>query len=99
MSDVSEWLDNDGACKICEGEIPYGHNLNCFIYQKELEIKELEQQLSNSISKDELRGLVVRLDEVSGYMSDKFVNRDSKLLHADETIEALNKLIEGGKDQ
>ena len=93
MSDVSEWLDNDGACKICEGEIPYGHNLNCFIYQKELEIKELEQQLSNSISKDELRGLVVCHDSLSEYCYRCEDNRKFEL------IEELNKLIEGGKDK
>ncbi len=46
QENVADWCDRDGACKICGGEIPYGHQENCFIYEKEKEIKELRSRLT-----------------------------------------------------
>jgi len=30
-----EWLDDWGACKVCDGEIPHGHHDECHIYKLE----------------------------------------------------------------
>jgi hypothetical protein len=29
------WMDKWGACKVCDGEIPYGHTENCDLYKLE----------------------------------------------------------------
>lgn len=29
------WIDESGACKVCDGEIPYGHTSICDIYKLE----------------------------------------------------------------
>lgn len=34
------WIDKYGACKVCDGEIPYGHTENCDIYKMERIIKK-----------------------------------------------------------
>lgn len=39
------WMDEDGACKVCGGEIPHGHSDNCDIYKMEQRITWLENQL------------------------------------------------------
>jgi hypothetical protein len=36
------WMDNFGACKVCGGEIPYGHTENCDIYKMDQEINKLK---------------------------------------------------------
>lgn len=35
------WMDKHGACKVCDGEIPYGHTDNCDIWKLEKELREL----------------------------------------------------------
>ena len=37
-----KWIDKWGACKVCDGEIPYGHTENCDIYKLEQEISKLK---------------------------------------------------------
>ena len=37
-----DWADEYGACKICQGEIPHGHSLQCPLYIADQRIKELE---------------------------------------------------------
>lgn len=41
---VDDWVDKWGACKICQGEIPYGHAHNCVIHQMQTRIRELERE-------------------------------------------------------
>lgn len=48
-SKVSDWFDKDGACKICEGELPHGHHGNCFVYSKIKEVAKLEIAVSELI--------------------------------------------------
>lgn len=36
-----EWSDKWGACKLCDGEIPYGHTDNCHIWKLEQRITVL----------------------------------------------------------
>ena len=79
---MSDYLEVDG--------LRVGENM---IRSYRAQIKELEQQLSNSISKDELRELVVCHDSLSEYCYRCEDNRKFEL------IEELNKLIEGGKDK
>lgn len=45
-----KWLDRFGACRVCEGEIPHGHTLDCDLYKMERQIKELEQTISDTRS-------------------------------------------------
>jgi len=44
-TDVSDWMDGAGACKICQGEIPDGHSLNCVIYKMQTQIRGLKEAL------------------------------------------------------
>jgi len=37
------WLDEMGACKVCDGEIPYGHTNNCDVWK-------LERQLLSALA-------------------------------------------------
>lgn len=32
------WIDKWGSCRVCDGEIPYGHGVNCDIYRLEVKI-------------------------------------------------------------
>ena len=41
---VDDWADKWGACKICQGEIPYGHAKSCVILQMQTRRRELEQE-------------------------------------------------------
>jgi|GEM_PF-5746259 len=43
---IESWCDKDGACKVCGGEIPYGHQSKCFIYTKQKEIAELKERIT-----------------------------------------------------
>lgn len=39
-----DWFDKDTwSCKLCAGEIPYGHRANCCIFKMEKEIRDLER--------------------------------------------------------
>ena len=44
-NDPADWMDSWGCCKICGGEIPYGHINTCYVYTKDQEIKELKEQI------------------------------------------------------
>ena len=48
--DVADWMDDWGCCKICQGEIPHGHQENCVIYANEKQVKELESALNSQIT-------------------------------------------------
>lgn len=37
------WMDEWGACRVCDGEIPHGHAKNCDIYKMEQERAEIEK--------------------------------------------------------
>ncbi len=43
------WLDEWGSCRVCGGEIPYGHTDNCDIFKSEKKIRELEQSRESYI--------------------------------------------------
>jgi hypothetical protein len=36
----NDWIDEWGACKICEGEIPHGHSPDCAYYSLEIQLKD-----------------------------------------------------------
>lgn len=38
-----KWIDDMGCCKVCDGEIPYGHTYNCDIFKLEQEISRLKR--------------------------------------------------------
>lgn len=41
-----DWWDSEtGSCKLCAGEIPHGHEANCYILKMEKEIRELERMI------------------------------------------------------
>lgn len=44
------WLDEWGACKVCDGEIPHGHTNNCDIYKLECEIRRLRDALKTVLA-------------------------------------------------
>lgn len=45
MDRDGNWIDQWGACKVCDGEIPHGHAERCDIYKLERKIAELTQLL------------------------------------------------------
>ncbi len=44
------WLDHMGACRVCDGEIPYGHTDYCDYHKATEEIKRL-QSLCDAFAK------------------------------------------------
>lgn len=40
------WIDSDGACRMCGGEIPYGHLDRCDFYKVKAECDQLREQLT-----------------------------------------------------
>lgn len=46
MERDGKWIDKWGACKLCSGEIPYGHTESCDLYKNEKEINLLKTKLS-----------------------------------------------------
>ena len=43
------WIDKDGACKVCDGEIPHGHTSNCDIWKLEQENAKLRTAIEHAI--------------------------------------------------
>jgi hypothetical protein len=37
------WMDGDGACRVCDGEIPHGHTENCDVFKLEQEVSRLNR--------------------------------------------------------
>jgi hypothetical protein len=44
------WLDNFGACKVCDGEIPHGHMPNCDVLKLEQKLSEARRQLEHALA-------------------------------------------------
>lgn len=44
------WMDEWGACKVCDGEIPSGHTVDCHIYKIERELAAVTAALSSTPS-------------------------------------------------
>lgn len=40
------WLDEMGACKVCDGEIPYGHTNECDIFKLEQKVRAAESEVT-----------------------------------------------------
>lgn len=57
------WMDESGACKVCDGEIPHGHSGNCDIYKLERQVAELA---ALQRQRDELRGALLECEHVLG---------------------------------
>ena len=39
---IDDWCDKYGACKVCGGEIPHGHQNDCAIYAIQKQVKDLK---------------------------------------------------------
>lgn len=59
------WLDKWGACKVCGGEIPHGHTVNCDIYKLECEVRR---------AKEACKPLVEALEHIASYPEGETVN-------------------------
>lgn len=57
-------------------------------------VKKLEQQLENSVPREEIERLKSLAEDMAGYSSAKFMKRDTKVIYADEFIEAVEKLLQ-----
>ncbi len=64
---IDDFTDKWGACKICEGEIPYGHQEACHIYTQEKEITRLrELGMEHAVEKNNLKTKAGNLQLVAG---------------------------------
>jgi hypothetical protein len=43
------FLDSNWCCKVCDGEIPYGHTHDCDIWKLEKELNELRKCLAEYV--------------------------------------------------
>lgn len=43
------WLDEWGACKVCDGELPHGHTENCDMFKLEQEVRDLRLRVASSV--------------------------------------------------
>jgi hypothetical protein len=63
------WLDGDGCCKVCDGEIPHGHGAHCDIYKLEQAqternyYKDKNDQLSAQLS--DAQAALKRMEQTS----------------------------------
>lgn len=46
------WLDADGCCKLCDGEVPGGHATNCQLYKLERQLADETQRANTRVKKD-----------------------------------------------
>jgi len=46
MINKYSWLDEWGACKVCGGEIPHGHALECDLFKMEQQIRVMSDALT-----------------------------------------------------
>lgn len=46
MGDRNSWLDKWGACKVCGGEIPYGHDPECDVQKLQEAVDDLREALN-----------------------------------------------------
>jgi hypothetical protein len=44
-----DFMDEYGCCKVCNGEIPYGHFNHCDIYKLETRIHEFESEITAAL--------------------------------------------------
>jgi hypothetical protein len=62
-----EWLDTWGACRICDGEIPHGHDANCHLYRQEMSIHTLKQErdtLKAQVEASKIRNIVTHIKNI-----------------------------------
>lgn len=50
-----KWMDELGACRVCDGEIPHGHTQSCDIHKMESQIRHLRHALEK-IRDEDYRG-------------------------------------------
>lgn len=74
-----DWIDKFGACKICGGEIPYGHTGNCDVYKLEDEIQQLKERARKLVGLCKTLITVIRAES-------EYIHKGGKL----EVVENLN---------
>lgn len=58
------WIDDMGACKVCDGEIPSGHDDNCDIFKLEKQARDQMDTIRNLEAENgRLHTRVEELDE------------------------------------
>lgn len=60
---MSDWCDDFGACKACDGEIPHGHMKGCYVRPLQERIAELEAE--NERLRADLQGAEQRTNNES----------------------------------
>lgn len=55
VSDVRDgnWLDRWGACRVCDGEIPYGHDPECDVHKMQQEIRMLREANAQLVASEQ----------------------------------------------
>jgi septal ring factor EnvC (AmiA/AmiB activator) len=56
--------------------------------------KSLRKKLAESVPKSEIKKLIETANDLAGYSSVKFLERDSKIIFADEFVGAIEKLLQ-----
>ncbi len=83
------WQDEWGSCRVCGGEIPYGHTDNCDIFKSEKKIRELEDR--NALLTKLLKEYGIELTKFNAYVSN-LVGRENEGERIDVLIEYVKSL-------
>ncbi len=67
------WIDEDGVCRTCGGEIPHGHTNSCDVYKLEMEVATW-RAMASGLAFDLSRN-VEELDEAPSYAKWQSLNQ------------------------
>lgn len=46
MANKHDWMDDYGACRVCGGEIPHGHDEKCWVHKAQIAMCDAETLLN-----------------------------------------------------
>lgn len=82
------WMGKHGACKVCDGEIPYGHTSNCDVYKLEQRVSKLLEAATEIYNHGYMHG---HEDSVESRFT-SIHKSDMKTIHADCVVGVLQSL-------
>ena len=96
------WMDDNGACKVCDGEIPYGHSENCDVYKMQCQIKHMEElhvmqlaAISTATVQNTEATLKDRIDKTSPYWTVAYMDT---CVAVDREMRERKRALEGVRE-